>query len=362
MRIVHFIWSLRGGGAERQLASLAPELVRRGHEIHVAFLDGGMYAQAIEKGGGVLHFIRRRGRYDATAPPRMAWLLRRLRPDVLQTWLPHMDVIGGTAARLLRIPWVMSERSAALMYPDEMLYRWRVHGGRRATLIVANSEAGAEYWRANGVDGARIEVVPNFVPVADIAAAPPLDDPRVGPEDELLVYVGRLSPEKNLSLLFAAMRELRATHPRVKLALCGEGPLEAALRGEVRAAGIAEQVIFAGFVPNVASWLKRAAASVAVSFVEGHPNAVLEAAAAGTPLILSDIAPYRGAVGAEGAEFVPPGDAAALAAAIARTLARPEEAARRVARARAAVEALSLDAAVTRYENAYRRAAALSAR
>jgi glycosyltransferase involved in cell wall biosynthesis len=358
VRILHFIWTMAGGGAERQLALLAPALARRGHEVHVAYIAGGVNADALAGRGCALHDLRRRAKYDLTFVARLGWLVRRLRPDIVQTWLPQMDVLGGAAARALRIPWLMTERSAALSYPPALLFRLRVRVARGAARIVANSEAGAEYWRAQRIDPSRIEVVPNVVLTEEIAAAPPLDDARVAPDDQLLVYVGRLSPEKNLGLLIAAMRQMHAAHPRLKLALCGKGQLEAALREDVRAAGLGERVLFAGFVPNAASWLKRAAAAVAVSFVEGHPNAVLEAAAAGAPLILSDIAAYRAAVGADAAEFVPPGDAAALVAAIVRTLEGPGQAAQRAVRARAAVEALSLDAAVTRYENAYRRALA----
>ena len=343
------------GGAERQLAWLAPELRRRGHDVHVAYVHGGVHLDRVLEGGCATHPIAFSSKRDPRVLLRMARLVRRVRPDVVHTWLTHMDIAGGVAAKLARVPWVVSERSAAGLYPPNMLNRVREVIGRRADLIVANSSGGAGYWRSLGMPAERIEVIRNFVPLAEIAAAPMLDDDRVVAGDELVVHAGRLSPDKNLFTLLAAMEEVCRRRPRVKLALCGEGPLREKLEGEVTAKRLQERVIFAGFVPNVASWLKRAGVAVSISETEGHPNAVLEAAAAGAPLVLSDIAAHREVADDTSAAFVPPLDARVVAEAIERTLHDGQAARLRAARARSAVGGLTLDATVAAYENAYRR-------
>src|SRR5262249_32837198 len=156
---------------------------------------------------------------------RAIGMLRRLRPDLVHTWLVHMDIVGGVASRLLRLPWVMSERSAALGYPPVRINRVRIAAARHSDRIIANSEGGAEYWKDNGVSAERIEIVPNFVPLAEIEATTPLDDARIAPQDELLVHVGRLSPEKNPHLLIDALGPLFRAHPRARFAFCGDGAL-----------------------------------------------------------------------------------------------------------------------------------------
>ncbi len=284
--------------------------------------------------------------------------MRRLRPDVVQTWLAHMDIVGGAAARLLRVPWVMAERSAALSYPPTLLYRVRVAAGRRADRIVANSPGGAEYWRANGVDPARIDIVSNFVSSTDIASADPLGDARLAGEDELVLHVGRLSPEKNLWTLLNALPEVFSARPRAKLVLCGDGPLGERLAAQVSAAGLDGRVVLAGFVPNVGSWLKRASAVVSVSPCEGHPNAVLEAMAAGVPVVVSDIPAHRSMLDPASAWFVPANDSRAIASGIVGTLEDRPAALLRAARARQGVASLSLEATATRYEDVYRRVVA----
>ena len=355
MRILNVILSMTGGGAERQLASIAPGLSERGHDVHVAYVYGGIYLDPLAQSRCAMHRIPIWSKRDPLVLLRVGRLARRLRPDVIHTWLPHMDIAGGMSAKLLRVPWMMSERSAGGLYQPTLMNRVRRMIGKRANMIVANSRGGADYWRGLGLPGGRIEVIPNFVPVEEIAAAPPLDDERVVTGDELIVHVGRLSPEKNLVTLLAAMEEVIRKRPHAKLAFCGEGTLHDTLAAQVSAKGLEERVIFAGFVRNVASWLKRAGVAITISETEGHPNAVLEAAAAGTPLVVSDIGAHRAIVDDRSAVFVPPLGAHAIAEAIGTTLDHRDAALARAARARGAVAGLTLDATVTQYESAYRR-------
>jgi len=361
MRILHMILSMTGGGAERQLAYVAPALSTRGHDVHLAFVFPGVNGERLGGTGCTLHRLATSGRRNPLLLLESMSLVRRLRPGVVQTWLAHMDLVGGATARLLRVPWVMSERSAALSYPASMMNRFRIAAGRRADLIMPNSRGGADYWLANGVDADRIEVVPNYVPLGEIEMADALDDPRIAADDELVVYVGRLSPEKNLHALIDAFAHVVRLRPRAMFAFCGDGQLLAELKTHVEAAGLRERFIFTGFVPNVASWLKRASASVAVSRCEGHPNAVLEAIAAGVPLVVSDIPAYRSILDDESAAFVPVDDVLAIAGAVVQTLENRVAAEERAARARAALGSPSLDATAARYENAYQHAIAIDA-
>lgn len=349
------ILSLSGGGAERQLASVAPELERRGHDLHVAFVYGGVNAEQLSASRCTIHQLLVSGKHDPRILTRTVSLTRRIRPDIVHTWLTHMDIVGGGMARLLRVPWVMSERSAVRIYPRTLLNRIRLAVGKRADLIVSNSAGGAEYWMSHGVDSSRIEIVPNFVPLKEIESADLLRDSRIAERDQLVLYVGRLSPEKNIAALIDAMQQVFRGRTFAKLAICGEGPLLADLIARARAAGIYERVVFAGFVPNVASWLKRSSALVAVSLVEGHPNAVLEAMAASVPVVVSDIPGYRSILDDDSAVFVPADDPREIAAAILRTLDDRRSADERAARAKERVRPLSLDAAVTRYEEIYHR-------
>src|SRR4051794_36200961 len=201
MRILHCIWSFGDGGAERQLAILAPALADRGHDIHVAYVYSGPAIELINRRSCTLHQINARHKHDMTIVSRAFGLIHELRPEIIQTWMLQMDLIGGAAARFFRRPWVLAERSSALGYPSSALNRLRLWSGRGATAIVANSDGGADYWAARGVDRSKITIVGNALNVAEIDGAVPVKDEGLGTDDEVILFVGRLRREKNVSTL-----------------------------------------------------------------------------------------------------------------------------------------------------------------
>src|SRR5207247_7944342 len=117
--------------------------------------------------------------------------------------------------------------------------------------------------------------------------------------------------EKNLDVLLEALVDVFAGHP-AKAVFCGDGPLRGALEQKAASLGISDRTQFLGTVPNVWSWMKRAAVVVSVGLFEGDPNAVLEAIACGTPLVVSDIAGHRALLNESSAWVVDPYSATAV--------------------------------------------------
>lgn len=349
MRILHLIPTLGGGGAERQLGILAAGLRDLGCEVHVGFVTDGPNRARIEAAGAQLHQIRTRGNHDPLLLPRIVRLIRKVRPDVVQTWLTQMDVAGGLAALLTRRPWIVSERTHKIYYPRDAKHGLRRLLGRFSNAVVANSRGGAEYW--DGVPVGQI-VVPNALPLDEIAAAP--RDGRNFGAAEVLLFAGRFDPAKNLDNLVDALAQVVRERDAVAL-LCGEGPLENDLRARIARAGIADRIRLLGFTDRVWSLMKRADVLVAASWFEGHPNVVMEGAACGCPLVLSDIPAHRQCFGEDAALFADPADPAALAAAIRRTLDDRAAASLRAGRARMAAAAWSVESTATAYLDVYRK-------
>lgn len=349
MRVLHCISSLDLGGSQRQLALLSRVLPRHGWDVHVASLQDGHLAHALDP-ATTIHLV---AQGDARVPLRLAGLIGRLRPAVVQTWLLHMDVLGGLAALARAVPWIATERSSALGYPPRLSTGMRSLLVRRADAIVANSAGGLDLWRRRGRPATQWLIRNALDPDATLAAPQLPAGVTVADGSAVIVYAGRLVAEKGLRVLFEALARVRRDRPAVAL-LCGIGPLEPELRQLAQDLGIADMVIFAGFVPHMGAVLRRADVFVSVSLAEGSPNAVQEAIACDTPVVLSDIAAHRELADTRAAVFVDGQDAAAVADALIACLRDRPAAQARAARAQTLARTWSPEAMGAEYDAVYR--------
>ncbi|MEP6835685.1 MAG: glycosyltransferase [Gemmatimonas sp.] len=301
-RLLHVIHGLAGGGAERQLTLLAAVQATRGHDVHVATVLPEIPA-ALANAAVTVHVMPASGNHDPLHFWRLRLLISRVRATIVQSWLTQSDVMGGLAALSTRTPWVLSERSSAAGYPAHWKHSLRARLARRAAAIVANSTGGVQYWRSQGVTPNRIYVVPNVVETATIRDAVVSPLPLAFEGRPVVLYAGRLSDEKNLFVMIDALALAFATNNAVAL-LCGTGPLHSVLAARIEELGLRDRIVLAGHRPDVFGLLKRAALCLAVSRYEGSPNSVLEAMAAGCPLVVSDIPAYTELLDAQTAVIV----------------------------------------------------------
>jgi glycosyltransferase involved in cell wall biosynthesis len=354
MRVLHCIPTFGGGGAERQLAYLAREQAARGLDVHVAFLAGGVNLERLQGTAVSLHPLAARGNHDPRLALAVAALVRRLRPAVVQSWLTQMDVLGGAAARALGVPWVLCERASAPAYTRSAKDRLRAMLARGASAIVSNSLEGDRYWAGLAPRVPRA-VVPNGVPFDEIDGVPPPGDDALPAAAPRILFAGRLTAQKDPLGVVDALARLPGAWSAL---LCGDGPDRARVDSAVARAGLGGRVVVAGFRPDFWRLLKSADVFVSPSRFEGNPNTVLEAMAAGCPLVVSDIPEHREVLDETCAWMVEPGNAPALAEALGEALGDPAAAARRAARARERVRARSVQAAAAAYERVYRAVAA----
>jgi len=303
---------------------LTHQLPRYGWEVHVASLRGGVFEEELAP-STIVHRIPCRGERDPRIPFRLAALIGRLRPLLVQTWLTLMDIHGGLAALSRHMTWIATERNSALAYQVRLTNLARALLLPHADALVANSRGGLEIWKRFGARQVQ-RIIPNAIGIRDCAGAALPAGIDVDDEVPLIVSAGRLSPEKGLRALLRAIAEVRREVPAVAV-ICGEGPMLDELQATARALSLNGAVIFAGHVKDVAALLRRADVYVSISRVEGSPNAVLEALACGTPLVVSDIPAHRELLDETTARLVAGDDAAAVAAAIVDCL-RDREAAR----------------------------------
>jgi len=353
-KILHLIPTLEGGGAERQLAYLGSGLRDRGWDITVASLRRGVNTELLVGAGVRLLPIKNASPRDPLLLPRILRLIRGLDPDIVHTWLPSMDLLGGISTSLLRVPWVASERSQPDAWPPGIRTRSRQSLIlKRARILVTNSETAVARYLELGAREALVRCVPNGIPLEHLRSAVPADRSVVGARDDvkLIMVVGRRSEQKNLEAIIRALPRVVERIPIVLLVF-GVGPLRALLEALVRDQGLEEHVRFEGFSDAIPGWLHGADLFLSASQVEGSPNAVMEAMACGCPMVLSDIEEHQELAG-DGALYFEPTDPAALAGCVMSALSNTEAS---VARSRIAsdiIEAFTVEKMVSHYEEIY---------
>jgi glycosyltransferase involved in cell wall biosynthesis len=356
-RVLQLIPTLGHGGAERQLAYLCGELSNRGWEVHVASLAGGLFRERLIVGGVNLHIIGSRGNYDPRILLQIFRLVRDIEPRVVQTWLLMMDVLGGLAARVAGIPWILSERTS----PDAMglearglKWRLRARQARHAAAVISNSDGGDQYWARMVPAAVPRFVIRNALALEEIDAAKPADPERFGiaPDAPLLLSVGRFDEGKNMVGVIDAFERVIGRWPAVGLIL-GEGVQTDAAKRRIAEAGLRSRILTPGIVEGVFSWMKRASVFVSLSRFEGMPNAVMEAMAAGCPLVVSDIPAHRDILDDQAALWVSPEDPGAAAEAILSVLRDPDSARRRAALAQARAREWSISLLAEAHQRVY---------
>ena len=362
-RVVHVIAGLGDGGAEMVLARLVRADHGREHVV-VSLTDEGRHGPALRAAGVAVHALgQRRGRFTPGAWLRLVRLLRALRPDVVQTWMYHADLLGGLAARAAGVRAVAwGVRSVGV---DSASTRLVVRLCALAShfvprRIVCVSQEGARLHGRLGYAGGKLVVIPNGYDTAALAPDPVAREALrrewgCAPQTAVLGLVARWNVLKDHATLLAAFARLVAPGGvDACLVLAGDG-MEAGnaeLAGLIGRQGLAGRVRLLGPRADVAAVMSALDLHVLSSRVEAFPNVVAEAMCCGTPCIVTDVGDAALIVGDTG-WVVPPGDPAALAAAMGSALAAragAEAWARRRADARASIVArFGLSAVVESY-------------
>ena len=352
MRILHLISHLSAGGAERQLGYLAPEMAKAGNQVHIGYIYDGPECPPIT--GVKLHKIRLLGNHDFRLVIKVRKLIRTFKPNIIQSWIQNMDIVVGVISHWEDAIWIMREPTTLEAYINPTLkQKLRLHLAARANAIICNSAGGLAYWHRNGVNENSLHLIPNAIAIDMMKGSkPPMN---VGPRDKTLIYAGRLISSKNVDTLIKAFAEIRQRQ-NVYLVVAGEGPEERNLIKLVDHLDMKGAVRFLGHVRShkLRNLMLEADAFISLSYYEGMPNSVCEAAACKTPLILSDIPSHRALFNEESAFFVPVDSVTKIADTVSHVLKDKEKAGEKAARALLATKALDPTTVARQYLDVYK--------
>lgn len=293
MRILNLIHRLSGGGAERQLCYLSPMLVRKGHDIHIAYSRQGPVIPKLT--GAFLHKLKSYSNYDPYLLWQIYYLIRKIKPDIVHTWILQMDILGGIAARLNSVPWMFREPSSAKYYSNSWKQILRVKVCSTASCAVSNSLGGNEYWKSY-IPSAKRFIIHNGIPYTLISKTKPsLPFPLSKIKGPIIIFVGRMNdPQKNVSA-FLRIMSIVLKQNLASVIVCGEGNQQHFFERLSKKLGLIGAIHFIGYLPSTTLWatMKKATLFVSLSKCEGSPNAVMEAITCGCPTVLSDIPSHR---------------------------------------------------------------------
>ena len=361
IRIAFGITDLDVGGAERTLVELVTRLDgRRWSPSVVCLQPAGPLADGLrERGIDVTSLDLRSAAGVPMALPRWTRLLRRARPRLLQTFLFHANLLGRLAGRLAGVPHAVGGIRVAERRARWPLWLDRCTHRLACRHVCVSSDVRDFAAKEIGIPRRRLEVIPNGVDLdrADAASPADLSEYGIGPKAIVLLFLGRLDPQKGLPDLIEALRILNDRNPlagRLAVPLVGAGPLHDELRNDVRRRGLETIVRFAGWRPNPWDWLAAADGLILPSHWEGMPNVVLEAMASRRPVIATAVEGTGELVqpGRTG-WLVPARSPADLADAIEAFLERPQDHHRLGGAGRALAEEYSYPKMVARYETLY---------
>jgi glycosyltransferase involved in cell wall biosynthesis len=302
-KLLFLIPHLGGGGAEQVTRLLVGNLSQQRYELHLALVTEAS-ANRVEAPAGVIVHPLGASRARAGALKILS-LVRKLRPALIISGMAHLNFVvlilrplfpSGTRVLIRQNTTASSAlRFGTLPWYSGMLYRLLYHHADR---ILCQTNAMAHDLAALLGTDARvpedgppdkttglITVLPNPIDVARIRAeAGKSNSQWKGPGPHLLA-IGRLSPEKGFDLLLRALVKVRVQFPNADLTILGSGSEETNLRSLAVGFGVSPAVRFAGNVDSPAAFFPGATSFVLASRHEGMPNALLEAAAAGLPIV-----------------------------------------------------------------------------
>ncbi|MDP9169777.1 MAG: glycosyltransferase family 4 protein [Acidobacteriota bacterium] len=300
-------------------------------DAHIATFSRGTgsneFVDAVRQAGIGITVIPERRSFDFGVTKTIAKLVDELGPGIIQTHAVKSHFLLALSGARTRAKWVAFHHGYTATDMKMRLYnqldRWSL---RKPDRLVTVSHAFERQLVNRGVDPSRISILQNAVNpdwagrvrAADVAAL--RQRLGIGPEENVVIALGRMSVEKAHCDLISAFHLLRRERQDIRLVLVGDGPERAALE---KIAG--DGVIFIGQTADVAPFFAIASVMALPSLTEGSPNVLLEAMACGVPSAATSVGGIPEIVSdGESALLVPPREPAKMAAAISRLLTEPE--------------------------------------
>jgi len=289
--VVHYFLPNYVGGTEIATLNIAKNLTKKGHEVHIiTWLDKGFPKNSMQEG---FYIHRVFGKNIRLLSPLLYWInificLKKIQPDIIHVQNFGLELPAFFSKKLLKTPFIINARGSENIYHRSFIKKYLQKLALKGLdkLLVQTDYKKKELKK---IFKGEILVVPNGINLSIYRNILKSDVKENNKKN--IIFVGRLLPIKGLDYLMNAMKIIQNKNKNVFLTLVGDGYYRKSLEKMIKKLEIEKAVTFTGKIPNteIPKYLSNSDVFVLPSLSEGFPNVVLEAMAAGLPIVASNI-------------------------------------------------------------------------
>lgn len=289
MKIVLLIESLGSGGAERQLTGLAVMLKEKGYDVTVISYIENQFHEPYLKENAVNYIFASEMERKSTRVFKLASRLRQLKPDVVISYLPHVNACACLARLLCKFTLIVSERSHTQHFGWKIRTQFNLY--RIADYVVPNSQSEADNIE-NHIPGLKnkIRVIPNYV---NTDVFKPNQNREVGENAPVkLISVGRFIESKNVLVFLDTFSDVLQRGYNVTLKWIGsmyDREYCAKIRNKINELNLSDKVTLQDQINDVAREYQDSDIFCFPTIYEGYPNVLVEAMSTGLPVVCSNV-------------------------------------------------------------------------
>ncbi|NMA32993.1 MAG: glycosyltransferase [Clostridiaceae bacterium] len=296
LKVLHLLNYLGVGGSERYIQSLAKKLHGKSCEFYIAYSEDGLGKSTFEELGIKMIPLKMRSPFDMKAALQLKKLCGQLSIDVIHThflrenYISVLSRLAGNRAGIINTRHMLFDNSRRVVLFNRFFTRFN-------SRIIAVSQHVRDKLVKEGIDETRISMIYNGIDPSEFGCSLSSfrKDMGLTEEDMLITSVSRFSPEKGHDFIIDVieyMKENRSalglTGKKYKFVLAGSGPLHEAVVSRAKFGGLLDDIVFPGYVDSIVELLKDSDIFIAHSQNEALGIAILEAMAAGLPVITTD--------------------------------------------------------------------------
>lgn len=297
IKILQIIPTLDQSGAEKQMTLLATGLPRDEFETHVAVLTRtGPLAHELEAADIPYTLMNKAAKIDLFAWFRLKNLIRKIKPDIVHTWLFAGNAYGRSAAFACQVPVVFAGERCVDPWKGRGHFLIDRYLARKTDAIITNSGGVVDFYVQNGIPAERFVVIPNAVTLPtdeqrknSLTREQVFEELHLQPAKHIIAMVARLWPQKRIQEAIWAADMLKFAGEDFRFLIFGDGPQADELVRFRNSICINDRVHLLGHRGDVSRFMPHFDILWCTSAYEGQSNSILEAMSFGVPVIASDI-------------------------------------------------------------------------